>query len=134
MAPGTYAVVWIDHREARIAFVSHDAANEIVLHPDHSRHHTRSKAGSPEGRRATEDHVFFQKIANDLAHVRGFLLVGPASAKTEFVKHLHRYDPRLVERLTAIESMDHLTDGELADAARKYFKKVDQLIPPLRNF
>jgi stalled ribosome rescue protein Dom34 len=134
MAIGTYAVVWIDHSEARIAFVSHDATREIVLHPDHTRHHTHSRAGSPEGRRTTDDHVFFQKVANDLAHVRGFLLVGPANAKTEFVKHLHRYDPRLVERLAAIESMGHLTDGELMDAARKYFNQADQLIPQFRNF
>ena len=129
MATGTYAVVWIDLEEARIAFVSHDAASEIVLHPDHGRHHARSKAGSPEGRRGMQDHVFFQKVANDLAHVRGFLVVGPAHAKTEFVKHLHRYDSRLVERLVAIESMDRLTEGALLDVARKFFKRVDRLIP-----
>ncbi|MDB5397586.1 MAG: hypothetical protein JWM91_5092 [Rhodospirillales bacterium] len=129
MATGTHAVVWIDHHEARIAFVSHDATGEVILHPGHAKHHLRSKAGSPEGRRATEDHVFYQKVANDLAHIRGFLVVGPANAKTEFVKHLHRYDPRLVERLSAIESMDRLTDGELMDAARKYFKRVDRMIP-----
>ena len=129
MATGTYAMVWIDHQEARIAFVSHDATDEIILHPDNAKHHLRSKAGSREGRRTTEDHVFYQKVANDLAHIRGFLVVGPANAKTEFVKHLHRYDPRLVERLNAIESMDHLTDGELLNAARTYFKRVDRMIP-----
>jgi stalled ribosome rescue protein Dom34 len=134
MTIGTYAVVWIDHSEARIAFVSHDAASQVVLHPDHSRHHTHARAGSPDGRRSTDDHVFFQKVANDLAHVRGFLLIGPANAKTEFVKHLHRYDPRLVERLSAIESTDRLTDGELMDVARKYFNRADQSIPHLRNF
>ena len=117
MATGIYAVVWIDLEEARIAFVSHDAASEIVLHPDYGRHHARSKAGSPEGRRGMQDHVFFQKVAND------------AHAKTEFVKHLHRYDSRLVERLVAIESMDRLTEGALLDVARKFFKRVDRLIP-----
>jgi hypothetical protein len=130
MTTGTYAILWIDHREARIVFVSHDETDEVVLHADHSRHHTRSRAGSPEGARATDDHIFYQKIADDLAHVRGFLVVGPANAKTEFVKHLHRHDPRLVERLTAVEAVDRMTDGELLDAGRKYFKRVDRMIPP----
>jgi stalled ribosome rescue protein Dom34 len=128
MATGIYAVLWIDHHEARIAFVSHDESDEIVVHADQARHHLRSKAGNPEGYRATEDHVFFQKVANDLAPVKGFLVVGPANAKTQFVKHLHRYDPRLIERLSAIESMDRLTDGELLALARKYFKRVDRMI------
>ena len=130
MATGTYAVVWIDHHEARIAFISHDTADEVVVHSDNARHHLRSKAGSRDGHRSTDDHVFFQKIANDLAHVRGFLVVGPADAKTQFVKHLHRYDPRLIERLSAIESMDRLTDGEFMALSRKYFKRADRMIQP----
>jgi stalled ribosome rescue protein Dom34 len=129
MTTGTYAVVWIDHHEARVIFVSHDGSEELVLHPEHSQHHLCSKAGSPEGRRRSEDHVFYQKIANDLAKARGFLVVGPANAKTEFVKHLHRYEPRLIERLSAIESMERLTDPELVAAAKRYFKRADQLIP-----
>ena len=130
MATGTYAVVWIDHHEARIGFVSHDAADEVIVHSDHARHHLRPKAGNRDGHRSTDDHVFFQKIANDLAHVRGFLVVGPADAKTQFVKHLHRYDPRLIERLSAIESMDRLTDGEFIALSRKYFKRADRMIQP----
>ncbi len=129
MATGTHAVVWIDHREAKVVFVDHDGTKEVIVHPEHERHHLRSKAGSQDGYRATADHVFYQKVANDLVDVREFLVVGPAQAKMEFIKHLHRYDPRLFPRLSAIESMDHLTDGDLTAMARRYFRGVDRMVP-----
>ena len=128
MATGTHAVVWIDHQEAKIVYVNRDGTEEMVVHPEHARHHLRSKAGSHESYRATADHVFYQRVANDLTDVRGFLVVGPAQAKTEFIKHLHRYDPRLFPRLTGVESMDHPTDGELNAMARQYFRRADGLI------
>jgi stalled ribosome rescue protein Dom34 len=128
---GKYAIIWIDHHEARIVFVSREATDEITLHPEQSRHHPRSRSDSHEGYRPTEDHVFYQRVANDLAYVQGFLVVGPANAKTEFIKHLHRYDPRLITRLSGVESMDHVTDGELLTAARQYFKRVDRMIQVL---
>jgi len=129
MATGTHAVVWIDRHEAKIVFVDHDGAEEVVVRPEHTRHHLHSKAGSHEGYRATADHVFYQKVANDLADVREFLVVGPAQAKIEFLKHLHRYDPRLIPRLSGVESIDHPTDGNLRAIARQYFKQADRMIP-----
>jgi hypothetical protein len=33
------------------------------------------------------------------------------------------------EGLSALAPMDRLTDGELMSAARKYFKRVDRMIP-----
>jgi stalled ribosome rescue protein Dom34 len=114
MTTGTCAVVWIDEEEGRVAYLGADAI----------RVHRRSKVASPNERRATDDHVFYQKIANDLVSARRFLVLGPADAKTKFVKHLHRYDPRLIARLSAIESVERLTDDELLATAQAHFKRA----------
>jgi hypothetical protein len=125
MTTGTHVVVWIDATEARIVSVEANATGEVVDRPDGHKHHHRSRAGSREGYRTTVDHVFFQRVANDLANAKSFMVIGPANAKTEFVKHLHRFDPQLFPRLSAVESADQMTDGQLADLARMHFKKAD---------
>ena len=127
MATETHAMVWIDASEAKIVLVNANSTGEVVEHAD-STHHTRSRSGSREGYRATVDHVFFQRVANDLARVKSFMVVGPADTKTEFVKHLHRYDPALFPRLAAVESADKMTDPQLAALARDYFKRYDRMI------
>lgn len=127
MSTETHAIVWIDGSEAKIVQVTANATGEVVEHSD-GVHHTRSKAGNREGFRATPDHVFFQRVANDLAQVKSFVVVGPATTKTEFVKHLHRHDPGLFPRLSAVESADKMTDPQLAAMAREYFKNYDRMI------
>jgi stalled ribosome rescue protein Dom34 len=128
MPTGTHAVVWIDSSEARIVTVEPSAMAEIVEHSQNAKRHLRSKAGNREGYRATADHVFFQRVANDLASAKSFMIVGPANAKTELVKHIHRFDPHLLARLSAVESADQMTDAQLAALARDYFARVDRVI------
>jgi hypothetical protein len=127
MTTGTCAVVWIDEEEGRVAYLGADAehAPQTAQTPGGIRVHRRSKVASPNEKRATDDHVFYQKIANELVSARKFLVLGPADAKTEFVKHLHRYDPRLIARLSAIESVERLTDDELLATAQAHFKRVE---------
>jgi stalled ribosome rescue protein Dom34 len=129
MTAGTHAVVWIDKSEARIVVVDSSATGEVVEHSQNAGRHLRSKAGSREGYRATADHVFFQRVVDDLADTKSFMVVGPADAKTEFVKHIHRFDPHLFMRLTAVESAEAMTDGRLAALARGYFARADGIIP-----
>jgi len=73
--------------------------------------------------------VFFQRVANDLAAAKSFMIVGPANAKTELVKHIHRFDPHLFPRLSAVESADQMTDPQLEAFARNYFMSADRIIP-----
>jgi stalled ribosome rescue protein Dom34 len=109
MTMGTHAVVWIDNSEARIVMVDPRATDELIEHSQNAGRHLGSKAGSREGYRATAGHVFFQQVVEDLANAKSFMVVGPANAKTEFVKHIHRFDPHLFARLTAVESAEAMT-------------------------
>jgi hypothetical protein len=126
MTIGTYAVVWIDQEDARCIFLDADAIGDNQLRAEHIRSYHRARAGNQQERRATDDHVFYQKIANDLAPARKFLLIGPAGAKAQFVRHLHRYDPRLIVRLRTMESTERLSDEELVTTAQEYFQCADR--------
>jgi len=128
MPTGTHAVVWIDSSEARIVTVDPRATVVEIEHSQNATRHLRSKAGNREGYRATADHVFFQRVANDLMTVRSFMIVGPANAKTELVKHIHRFNPQLFARLSAVESADDMTDAQLEALARDYFMRADRII------
>ncbi len=41
-----HAVVWIDHREARVFHFSPTEIDKLILHPDHPTKHLHHKAGS----------------------------------------------------------------------------------------
>jgi hypothetical protein len=128
MTAGTHAVVWIDNAEARTVLVDHQAVVRLVEHSHNAAKHLHSRSGSREGYRATADHVFFQRVANELAGAQSFKIIGPANAKTELAKHIRRFDPHLYGRLSAIESVERMTDPELEAFARGYFERADRMI------
>jgi stalled ribosome rescue protein Dom34 len=109
-----HAVVWLDHREARVFFFDRHNVKEIdftTTNPYARLHH---RAGSLSGHRTPEDQAFFHQIAEALKPAMEWLVMGPGSAKLEFVKHVHKHDHQLVERVVGVET-----------AARAYFKKAD---------
>jgi len=128
MPTGTHAVVWIDNTEARVVMVDPRATVRLVEHSQNAKRNLHSRAGSREGYRAIADHVFLQRVANDLATAKSFMIMGPANAKTDLVKHIHRFDPHLFSRLSAVESAEQMTDPELEAFARDYFAKADRII------
>ena len=58
-----HAVVWIDHHEARVFHFSATDVERLVLHADHPARHIYHKANSVGNGRASEDHDFFQAVA-----------------------------------------------------------------------
>jgi hypothetical protein len=126
--PGHYhAVVWIDHREARVFHFDRHDAERLVIHPHNPTRHIHHKANSIGSGHASEDQDFLHAVTQAIADAGSVLIAGPANAKTELVKHIHRHDPRLIERITGIESVDHPTDGALVDYARRYLAAADRL-------
>ena len=120
-----HAVIWIDHREARIFHFNKTEADSLVLHPNNPNKHIHHKANSIGSGHAVEDQAFLHEVAAAMADAQFVLIAGPANAKTELVKHIHRHDPKLIEKIVGIESVDHPTDGVLVDHARHYFKAAD---------
>jgi stalled ribosome rescue protein Dom34 len=123
----THAVVWIDHQEARIFHVHPEMADESrVLSPQHRVH--RHPKGRGEPRDHPDDaHRFFDDVARRLDGIDSVLIVGPASAKHEFITFAHEKHPHLVSKLVGVETADHPTGGEIVAYARSYFKASDRM-------
>ena len=81
--------------------------------------------------RAPENVAFFREVAAALKDAGEFLVAGPAAAKTEFVKFLHRDAPDLIEHLAGIETLDRVTDPQLLAEARRYFRVEDRMRPQI---
>lgn len=124
-----HAVVWIDHHEARVFHFNVSDMDRLVLHSDNPTRHIHHKANSIGSGHASEDHAFFQHVADAIADAGAVLIVGPANAKTELVKHIEKHAPALKAKVAGVETADHPTDGELVARARKYFS-ADHQSPP----
>jgi stalled ribosome rescue protein Dom34 len=124
-----HALVWIDHREARIFHLSRNAVDQSVLHPDHPTEHIHHKANSIGSGHAHEDQKFFRAVTEAVSRSGAILITGPANAKAELVKHIHQHDPDMMKAIVGIETVDHPTDAQLIAYARKYFEGSDRMQP-----
>jgi stalled ribosome rescue protein Dom34 len=126
-----HAVVWIDHHEARIIHFNADAAEEERVRPVNPPKHLHVKAGSPSGTHISDEPQFYRDVANALADAREILVFGPSTAKGEFLKHLEKHVPHIIERIAGIETLDRMSDNQLLAAARRFFAKADRMRPQL---
>jgi len=101
------------------------------VHPAHPSHHLHHKAGSASGTHDKGDPSFFHDVAAALGEAKEFLVVGPSTAKTEFVTWLHGHSPALAGRLFGVEPLQHMSDGQIIAEARRFFKKADRIRPPV---
>lgn len=122
-----HAVIWIDHREARVFHFSPTEIDRLVLHPDHPTKHIHHKAGEIGSGHAIGDHEFLRAVAQSVADAGAILIAGPGKAKNELVAHIEKHDPKLKKLIAAVETVDHPSDGQLVAHARKYFKAEDRM-------
>jgi stalled ribosome rescue protein Dom34 len=126
-----HAVIWIDHREARVFHFSPAGVEEITLHPDHPTRHIHHKANSMGSGHAAADRDYLDAVAQSVADAHEVLITGPANAKTELLKYIHLRHPKLMNVIVGVETVDHPSDGQLVAYARKYFKAADRMLPQI---
>src|SRR5450432_3644741 len=119
-----HAVVWIDHRQARVFHFNMGESDKVVMRPDNPARHLRHKANGIGSGHAPEDQDFLEEVAKSVADA-GILIVGPSSEKNELVKHIKRTHPEITINIEGVEALDHPTDGELLAFARRYLKSAD---------
>jgi stalled ribosome rescue protein Dom34 len=122
-----HAVVWMDHREARVFHFSPTDVEKLVLHPDNPAKQVHHKANSIGSGHATEDHNYLQAVADAVVDAGAVLITGPAQAKTELVTYIRQHDPQLAGRIAGVETVDHPSDAALVAHARKYFHAADRM-------
>lgn len=132
MSSHYHAVIWIDHREARVFHFNVSEVDRAILHPHDPVRHIHHKANTIGSGHAAEDHEFLARVADAVSDAGAVLVTGPAGAKTELVKHIEKHVPALRTKIVGVETVDHPTDGELVDHARKYFAADHQAPPRLR--
>lgn len=106
MAGHSHAVVWLDHHEARVIHFARDDAETLLVHPVDPPQRLHVDAGT-------------------------ILVLGPSTAKGEFVAYLARHAPQMVGRLSGVETMDKASDCEILDRARRRFARADRMRPQI---
>jgi len=129
MTPHFHAVVWIDHRQARIIHFSADASDEKIVRPHDPARQIHHKANSIGSGHATDDRDFFARTAEAFEGAQAVLIAGPAQTKVAFLRYLIERLPAVSKSVAGLETLDHPTDGELLDFARRYFQARDLMTP-----
>lgn len=123
-----HALVWIDHLEAHVMHISPDDVEKSLIHPSGQHHKLHSRISTLGSGRSPEDQDYYHRVAQALAGASEILIVGPAQAKLQLVKHIHSHEPALVRKVVGVETVDHPSDGQLVAYARKYFLAKDQML------
>jgi len=122
-----HALVWIDHQTAKVFHFNADASETAIVHSTHPHQHLHHKANSGDSGHAPVDRDFLERVAAALSHSAAILIVGPAGAKTELHTHLEHAHPAIAARVSAVETIDHPTDGQLLAHARHFFRADDRM-------
>jgi hypothetical protein len=124
----SHAVIWLDHKRAQVIRFNRDASETATVHHEGGERHLHHRRGSAGSGHAAEDPKYYEQILLAVGNTPELLIVGPANAKLEFVKHIHKKHPNLVDRLVGVETLDHPTEGALLKFARTYFAAADAML------
>jgi len=123
-----HAVVWLDHRQAHVMHISPDDVEASVVRPAQPHLNLHHKSGTIGSGNQAEDQAYYHAIVEALQGAKEILVVGPASAKLQLIKHIHHHDAALTDRIVGVETVDHPSDGQLVAYARSYFVAKDRML------
>jgi stalled ribosome rescue protein Dom34 len=127
MSPHYHALVWIDHREAKVFQFDATDVDYTKVRSTHPHQHIHHKANTGDSGHAPLDKQFLNHVAQALATAGAILITGPAGAKTELATYIKEKQPELAKKISGVEALDHPTDGALVDFARRFFKADDRM-------
>lgn len=116
-----HTVVWMDHQEARIFGVARASLEETTISAPTHHLHRHPKGPTAERHHPSDAAHFFRDIVSLLGAAGEVLLVGPSTAKLQFLRYVAKNAPTLEANIVGIETVDHPTDGQLVAYARRYF-------------
>ena len=124
------AGLWIDHSKAVIVIVS-DKGEETKQLESGMEKHVRFSGGSRSEQGGGEDqqdrqftghlNTYYDAVIEHLRDAQSILLFGPGEAKGELKKRLA--NKGLGGRIVGIETVDKMTDREIAAKVRQHFPK-----------
>lgn len=117
--------VWLNHTEARIFHVDAEALDGPVLYAivtsprAHVTLHRKSRSQDPDDR--APDPSYYQAVAEVLADAEDVLVLGPCTAKLDFIKYAHAHDPQLEKKFIGVTTVRHPIHRQIAATVRRYF-------------
>ena len=123
-----HAIVWLDHSAAHVMHISPDDVEKSVVHPAKPHTHLHAKSGVVGSGRQAEDKSYYHAIVEALKGAQEILVVGPAQAKLQLIKHIHAHDHDMANKVVGVETVDHPSDAQLVTYARKYFEAKDRML------
>jgi len=126
--------LWIDHRKAVIVFLAGEEEEMKLVRSSVEKQIRRasgSRSGGPfesqavqsDGRqqRAFTEHLntYYNEVISSIRDAESILIFGPGEAKGELKKHLEREG--LGGRIVGVETVDEMTDGQIAAKTRQHF-------------
>jgi hypothetical protein len=127
------AGVWIDHRKAVVVVVSSTGEHTSLIVSKVEKHSQRAgdspMGASYESRQVPRDdsrqraltghlNIYYDAVIAALRAAESILIFGPGEAKGELKKRLVRN--KLGARVAALETVDKMTDRQIAAKARAY--------------
>jgi hypothetical protein len=128
--------LWIDHRKATIVTVT-DKGEEIGLIISRVEKQPRRSGDSPlkgsyepyhvpaeDSRQRTFTghlNIYYDAVIASIRDAEAILIFGPGEAKGELKERLERHG--LGGRIVGIETVDRMTDRQIAAKVRQYFPK-----------
>lgn len=131
MSPHYHAILWIDHREAKIFRFSATDVTPLVVESHATGWHSHHKANTTGSAHRGVDTEFFGRVVAALADVGALLITGPSTARLELKNYIVEHSPALATRISGVEALDHPRDTELLALARKFFKADDRTRPQI---
>ena len=123
-----HAVIWIDHQEAHVMFLSKDASEAEIIKTKSTHSHLHHKANEIGSGRLALDTKYLHSVIEVVKESKEILILGPGSAKLELIKHAHQHDQQIAANIVGVETVDHPSDKEILAYARKFFYKADQML------
>ncbi len=121
--------LWIDHRRAVIVVVT-DQGEEVTEISSNMEKHIRFSGGTASDTGSTENmrdrrfgnhlNLYYDRVVALISDADVIQIFGPGEAKGELEKRLeHKKYPG---QLLAIEAMDKMTKGQIAEKVRQRFQ------------
>ena len=114
-------VVWLDHQEARVVHVEPEGIDETKIHAPARHIHRHAKGASEPTQHTADMQHYFRELAEALQAADQVLVVGPGTAKLQFLHYAHEHGRELARRIIGMETVDHPSDRQLVAYAKKYF-------------
>ncbi len=117
-----HVAVWIDQREAHVFHITTDRIDEETVRvPQHMhRKHPNLSQGAKE--HPDDAKHFFHALSRSLDGAEKILVVGPSTAKLDFVRYVHKNEHLIEPHIVGVETVDHPTNGQLVAYAKQYFR------------